>query len=181
MNKNTVSSMSCWMLNMISLDGNAAPATGKFQGTCNYCNMKGHKEADCRKKIKDNKAAPAANANGKVTCTYCGKDGHKEADCYSKQNGKPRAAPARKSTAKKNDHKIKRGYCFAHLCTIMKNNDKWPKHLRGFKCSLGDQCFWWHGPTPSIEVALKRKPPMKDGKITLIKKYDNPKKGAPAR
>ena len=63
----------------------------------------------------------------------------------------------------------------------MKNNDKWPKHLRGYKCSLGDQCFWWHGPTPSIEVALKRKPPMKDGKVHLIKKYDNPKKGAPAR
>ena len=63
--------------------------------------MKGHKEADCRKKNK-----PAAAPAAKLKCNYCGKDGHKEADCYSKKNCTPRATPAARASSKKNDHKV---------------------------------------------------------------------------
>ncbi|KKO96497.1 hypothetical protein THAR02_11402 [Trichoderma harzianum] len=45
----------------------------KFQGTCNACGKKGHKEADCRSKI---------------TCGFCSKKGHDEAHCYTKKNKK---------------------------------------------------------------------------------------------
>ena len=85
--------------------------------------MKGHKEADCREKQKDNKAAPAADAN-KITCGWCKKVGHKETDCYAKKKGTPKATPAAKASSKRNEHKVKRGYCFGHLCTIMNSNDK---------------------------------------------------------
>ncbi|KAK1249592.1 hypothetical protein MKX08_009595 [Trichoderma sp. CBMAI-0020] len=47
----------------------------RFNGTCNACGKKGHKEADCR---------------SKMTCGFCGKKGHNETHCYTKKNVKPK-------------------------------------------------------------------------------------------
>ena len=54
---------------------------GGFQGNCNRCGKKGHKQADCRvnnpKGNKTNKKDDGENA-------FCGREGHTEAKCYRK-------------------------------------------------------------------------------------------------
>ena len=56
----------------------------EFQGNCNTCGKKGHKEADCRSK-KDNgdKTNPPGGGN-KKTCTCCHREGRTESECYKK-------------------------------------------------------------------------------------------------
>ena len=67
---------------------NTEESTGtRFNGKCNYCGKRGHKEKDCFKKKKDNgnlygESGRFAKFNGK--CNYCGKKGHKEANCWEK-------------------------------------------------------------------------------------------------
>ena len=87
-------------------DNNREVALVAFNGTCNRCGMRGHKEAECYSKQHINGQAlgakqgtnntqqqnePKQNAKGqsktrfKGTCNYCSKYGHKEADCRKKR------------------------------------------------------------------------------------------------
>ncbi|KAK1255575.1 hypothetical protein MKX08_009570 [Trichoderma sp. CBMAI-0020] len=54
----------------------------RFNGTCNACGKKGHKEADCR---------------SRKTCEFCGKKGHNETHCYTKKNAKKPKTPKDKA------------------------------------------------------------------------------------
>ena len=94
-----------------------------FNGTCNRCGQRGHKEADCyaKKHINgqalmlkggsgqglNNNQGNKNNSNGNSNqkkkqfqgnCNYCSNFGHKEANCYKKavdqKNGGNEAAPA---------------------------------------------------------------------------------------
>ena len=64
---------------------NAEEEDKKFNGKCNFCGKKGHKEKDCWKK---NGGGPRGNGFNsrkfKGKCNHCGKVGHKEADCWEK-------------------------------------------------------------------------------------------------
>ena len=86
-------------------DNNKEVALAAFNGTCNRCGKRGHKEVECYSKQHINGQALGAKqgtnntqqqneqkGNGKGqgktkfkgTCNYCSKYGHKEADCRKK-------------------------------------------------------------------------------------------------
>lgn len=64
-----------------------------FEGTCNYCGIYGHKEAECRKKqrgrgnrqseppIPSRKFTPSRDGDRKKGCFFCGDTGHYVANC----------------------------------------------------------------------------------------------------
>lgn len=82
----------------------------KFNGTCNYCGIKGHKEKDCRKKKREleqrqTQQGPQAQGSrmelrktngqtrwdpkthqpyktGEIHCMFCGEDDHVRDDCH---------------------------------------------------------------------------------------------------
>ena len=43
---------------------------------------------------------------------------------------------------RKTDPKVAKGFCFGHLCSLMKSNRKWPEALREYTCNRGKDCFW---------------------------------------
>ena len=56
----------------------------QFKKKCYYCGKIGHKGADCRERMKNNKqngVARPPNRNNKFRCFFCNKPGHKKADC----------------------------------------------------------------------------------------------------
>ena len=89
-------------------DNNKEVALVAFNGTCNRCGKRGHKEAECYSKQHINGQALGAKqgtnntqqqneqkqtkGQGKTkfkgTCNYCSKYGHKEADCRKKKADK---------------------------------------------------------------------------------------------
>ena len=92
-----------------TMDNNKEVALAAFNGTCNRCGKRGHKEAECFSKQHINGQALGAkqgtnnmqqqneqkqHAKGqnktrfKGTCNYCYKYGHKEADCRKKKADK---------------------------------------------------------------------------------------------
>ena len=92
-----------------TMDINKEVALAAFNGTCNRCGKRSHKEAECYSKQHINGQALGAkqatnnmqpqneqkqNTKGqnktrfKGTCNYCSKYGHKEADCRNKKADK---------------------------------------------------------------------------------------------
>ena len=74
---------------------------------------------------------------------------------------------------RKTDPKVAKGFCFGHLCSLMKHNPKWPEELREYTCNRGNDCYWWHGPKPNLQYALARPVPRDPvtGKVRLMEKW----------
>ena len=55
-----------------------------FEGTCNNCGKKGHREIDCWEKLSEKRPI----GNRRIKCYFCEKLGHKESDCWEKHREK---------------------------------------------------------------------------------------------
>ena len=70
---------------------NSDVAHAFFEGTCNYCNKKGHKRNECRKLAKDKENGTIqedskAKPGDKYWCDFCYKNGHSTDWCFLNPN-----------------------------------------------------------------------------------------------
>ena len=52
----------------------------EFNGSCNHCGKKGHKEIDCWSKYSEKRPS----GNGRIKCNFCNRMGHKESDYWDR-------------------------------------------------------------------------------------------------
>ena len=60
----------------MDLDAFGSSTTGAFKGKCSYCGVEVHKQADCRKKAREQ------GDKSTKKCTTCGRTGHEMKDCW---------------------------------------------------------------------------------------------------
>ena len=82
---------------------------------------------------------------------------------------------------KNQEHKLKRGPCIHHAWYCLKSTPGCPDEFKNLgPCPAGDNCYWFHGPTLSLQLVKGRKTPRdKNGKFAPVVKYDT-QHGAPA-